>query len=238
MRPWACQGHAPKGVQDCATMLWCKLCKLCNSQLKWQIGIGLEPVGKKKRWQFDTQQVQNPNLPRLAQESKFKATVEAAIATRAVDFFAGLKKAAIGFTLNISLHTCLRLRRCFVMQIGEIWVIPFSEIKGKPRLGPCRTLGDKAFLSHTKSKCEYEFIPKCLLERWTDVIESPNKKHQQWLPGHGAAPACKFVTNKAQRKKIRTHSVKVPTLVTPLVLICAREGLKSLRVGDWNLKHA
>jgi len=69
------------------------------------------------------------------------------------------------------------------------------------------------------------------------VIESPNKQHQQWLPGHGAAPASKIVTNGAQRKN-SVHSVNVPTLVTPLVLICAREGLKSLRVGDWNLKHA
>jgi len=53
-------------------------------------------------------------LPDLAQESKLKATVEAAIATGAMDFFAGLKEAAISFTLDVTLHARLGLgTRCF-----------------------------------------------------------------------------------------------------------------------------
>ena len=57
--------HAPEGVPG-SWHLWLRQnAKLCNVQLKWQTGIGFEPVWKKNWWQFHPQQVQNPKLARL-----------------------------------------------------------------------------------------------------------------------------------------------------------------------------
>ena len=195
--PWPCHGvmvTLPKEFQDHNISGYAAECKLCNVQLKWQIGICFEPVWKKNWWQFHPQQVQNPNLPDLAQESKLKATVEAAIATRAMDFFAGLKKAAISFSLDVTLHACLGLGARCAMQHCPLQCCKVSSRQLSHR--QCQTWADvlKQAMSST-SKQEYCALhyhrcdPTEGHSEWaTGATECLNRRHQQWLPVRDAAP--------------------------------------------------